>query len=181
MLGLPALTWGYTIRSMVNTFLPFPSFQRSARALTQQHLGRQRTEVVMILRALRGETVGYRHHPATIMWKEYDPALAVYGLTICKEWTSRGYIDRQAAIILDMYPHLDDLPTTKQMDADGELPWWIGWAPFHRSHRSNLFRKKPAHYGPALEWDDETMPYVWPTPEPGVFKRQHSKGSPYYV
>lgn len=133
-----------------------------------------------ILRAIHGETIGYRHHPAAIMWEKHPEALCSYGLYVCDEWMRRGYIDNQRDKIRSFFPFSRPTPAAELRDI-GMLPWWFGWAPFHRAHRSNLFRKKPDHYGPALECDDETMPYVWPTPERGVYKKQHSKTSPYYV
>jgi len=42
------------------------------------------------------------------------------------------------------------------------LPPWIGQENFHASHRSNLLRKKPDHYG-QFGWDEpRDLPYVWP-------------------
>lgn len=41
---------------------------------------------------------------------------------------------------------------------------------FHRSHRSNLLRKDPDHYGPIFLPDEPSLrddvPYVWPVPRP---------------
>ena len=42
---------------MVNTFLPYPDFVKSAKALDYKRLGKQRVEAWQILRALRGEKI----------------------------------------------------------------------------------------------------------------------------
>jgi hypothetical protein len=69
---------------MVNTFLPFPQFTKSAQALDYKRLGKQRVEAWQILQALRGETKGWTNHPATKMWRGHEKALCEYGIAICK-------------------------------------------------------------------------------------------------
>ena len=60
---------------MVNTFLPYPDFVKSAKILDYKRLGKQRVEAWQILRALRGETKGWRNHPATNLWRGHEKAL----------------------------------------------------------------------------------------------------------
>lgn len=138
----------------------------------------------MILKALHiGE--GYIHHPATKMWQGHELALTAYGLTICNEWMTRGYNDNQHEIMLDYWPFhkpQDLMLTALQLKIRKQLPWWLGWREFHESHRSNLLRKDDIHY---IDFEMKhgtpfDLPYVWPSPEFGVFKRQHSKSSIYY-
>ena len=43
-----------------------------------------------------------------------------------------------------------------------QLPPWLGDADFHRSHRSALLRKDPAHYRPFFPDVPDDLPYVWP-------------------
>lgn len=135
----------------MQTFLPYPSFSASAKSLDRQRLGKQRVETMQILKALTGRTKGWRNHPATKMWRGYEGVLAQYGVAICQEWKSRGYRDTcQEKIEAMMTPR------------DGPRPPWLGLDDFHRSHRSNLLRKKPDHYGQL--WNDvpDDMEYVWP-------------------
>ena len=41
-------------------------------------------------------------------------------------------------------------------------PPWFGDDAFHASHRSNLLRKNPEHYG-KLGWTEpDNLPYIWP-------------------
>lgn len=169
---------------MVNTFLPYASFSRSADVLDRHRLGRQRVEVLIILRAIYGGR-GYQHHPATEMWRTKEVALASYGLYICDEWTARGYEDNVAEEICDFFPFSqpEDLKMSpKLLLSLGELPWWFGWRKFHRSHRSNLARKDPNWYSIFWEEDDELpftpdLPYVWPSHEYKIYKEQHAKNS----
>jgi len=44
---------------------------------------------------------------------------------------------------------------------DTGLPVWIGDEELHASHRSNLLRKDPEHYG-QFEWEEpDDLEYVW--------------------
>lgn len=163
---------------MVNTFLPYASFSRSAIVLDRARLGKQRVEVMQILSALHGETQGYMYHPATIMWRGYEAALCNYGLYICDEWIGRGYKDTCRDKIRSYFPFAQPTPA-KQMRDVGLLPWWFGWKAFHESHRSNLLRKSPDHYGIVFWESTPNMPYVWPGEKRNSWKAQHAKGSPY--
>lgn len=136
----------------MQTFLPVPSFTRTARMLDRQRLGKQRVEAWQILRALRGETKGWRNHPATRMWRGYEPCLIEYAIAICREWIARGYQDQMLARFMDERARPEDV----------ELPPWIGDRALHASHRSALLRKDPEHYGQHGWTDDPEDPYVWP-------------------
>lgn len=137
----------------MQTFLPYPSFVESAAVLDYKRLGKQRVEAKQILKALHGETGGWRNHPATRMWDGYEGALCSYGASICYEWSwCRGYKDTLLGYFLRM-----------QMDCDSiALPPWIGDESLHMSHRSNLIRKSPEYYGNI--WPDvpDDLPYIWP-------------------
>lgn len=140
----------------MQTFLPYPSFDRTARALDYKRLGKQRVEAYQILRALYGETRGWVNHPATKMWQDHEGALAMYGREMCIEWINRGYKDT----LLDKFnDYIAKQPT------DGctfRLPALIGDWDFHESHKSNLIRKDPEFYLPIFGDDvPENLPYKW--------------------
>lgn len=139
----------------MNTFLPYPDFAKSASVLDRQRLGKQRVEVLQILRVLTGKGRGWRRHPAVRMWQGHERALAAYGVAVCREWVGRGYRDTCEAKIREAAagtPHDSIAP-----------PRWLGSEPFHRSHRSNLLRKDPDHYGPLFEEGlPDDLDYVWP-------------------
>jgi hypothetical protein len=140
----------------MQTFLPFEQFDKSAACLDRQRLGKQRVEVLQLLRALKGETKGWANHPAARMWRGYEAALIVYGLCICGEWMRRGYKDTCADKLVE--------EGAEFLRAAGPLPLppWLGDEAFHRSHRSNLLRKDSAHYSVYFTDVSDDLPYVWP-------------------
>lgn len=142
----------------MQTFLPYPDFNKSARALDRQRLGKQRVEVFQILKALRNESNGWRNHPCTRMWDGYEDALASYGFAVCAEWIMRGYKDTMMARFAEM------LGPVKKI----EMPWWLGDEDFHLSHQSNLIRKLPEFYAPQFPDVPDNLEYVWPVQEPLV-------------
>ncbi len=132
----------------MQTFLPYADFGRSVACLDRMRLGKQRVEAVQILRALRGETRGWVNHPATRMWRGYEDALGNYLRMCIVEWVSRGYRNTITMPPLTVNPC---------------LPPWFGYDPLHASHRSNLLRKDPAHYGSCGWTEPPDLPYVWPS------------------
>lgn len=134
----------------MNTFLPYPDFGQSARALDNKRLGKQRVEVKQILRALAGETQGWRNHPATRMWQGFEAALAEYGWYCCETWIRRGFKDSLSSYF------------AARLNLQCATPPWFGDVNFHRAHRSNLIRKLPEHYGPMWPGVPNNLPYVWP-------------------
>ena len=137
----------------MQTFLPYPSFAQSARCLDNKRLGKQRVECLQILRALNDPTYGWQNHPAVKMWRGHSFSLVNYALEICAEWQRRGFNDTCRVRIVDFLMRIDN----------GVNPSWLGDESFHASHRSNLLRKDPAHYG-RFGWSEPNdLPYVWPT------------------
>lgn len=138
----------------MQTFLPYGSdYVKSALALDRQRLGKQRVEAWQIYRTLTGVTDGWRNHPAVKMWAGYEASLVDYGIAVCREWRDRGYRDTL----------LPQFVLHKQRHA--AIPTWLTWDEGYelvRSHRSNLIRKMPEHYGRI--WPDvpDDLPYYWP-------------------
>src|SRR5215213_386240 len=75
----------------VQTFLPYPDFERAARVLDTKRLGKQRVETIQVLRALTRSGYGWANHPAVLMWKGFEEALARYGFTCCQVWRELGF------------------------------------------------------------------------------------------
>ena len=135
----------------MQTFLPYNDFTKSAKVLDRQRLGKQRVEVLQLLKALKGETKGWVNHPAAKMWRGYENCLVVYGLSICTEWIERGYKDTCFAKILAYRDYKTAIV----------VPPWLGREDFHESHRSNLLRKDPDYYH-KFGWTEPTnLEYVW--------------------
>lgn len=133
----------------MQTFLPYPSFEETAIVLDYKRLGKQRVECKQILTALT-EGKGWIHHPATKMWKGFESALIEYSIVICKEFRNRGYKDS----LLEYFEEKYQTPL--------EYPKWLGYDPFHSSHRSNLLRKDKAYYSQFNWTEPSNMDYIWP-------------------
>ncbi|PTA43293.1 MSMEG_6728 family protein [Micromonospora sp. RP3T] len=150
----------------MQTFLPYPDFLASARALDQKRLGKQRVEAIQVLRGLTRPDYGWRNHPAVKMWAGYEEALTRYGLDMCAVWCEPGRADTCAATLATDLAAACGLTTIRTQDAlaaTGDLPPWLGRDDLHRSHRSSLLRKDPAHYAPLFPADTPPdLDYVWP-------------------
>lgn len=134
----------------MQTFLPYPEFEETARILDYRRLGKQRVEAWQIIRALNGHTRGWVNHPATRMWRGHIDALALYGTAICSEWVRRGYNDT-------LLPRFTEL-----LRENVAMPPWLGNSDLHLSHRSNLIRKAPDHYRQYWRGTPDDLPYIWP-------------------
>jgi hypothetical protein len=148
----------------MQTFLPFPSFDESARVLDGPRLGKQRVETLQILRALVVPTYGWQRHPAVGMWRGHVPALTAYGLAMVREWTHRGYADGVGEQLLEFAPEVEGRPQS-WLAQQGLLPPWLGDDRVHESHRSKLIAKEPEFYRPLFPGTPEGLDYVWPQPE----------------
>jgi hypothetical protein len=87
------------------------------------------------------------------MWGTHEHALVVYQTAICREWTSRGYKDTCMGKTLELAEQITWLTT---------WPSWLGDRELHASHRSNLLRKNPDHYGQFGWTEPDDLEYVWP-------------------
>ncbi len=149
----------------MQTFLPYPDFEASARVLDTRRLGKQRVEVIQIVRALTVPTYAWKRHPATLMWKGYEEALGAYGVAVCREWCRRGHTDTCDVKIRAELATLGITSVRDQADLAeaGALPPWLGDEAFHRSHRSSLLNKDPEWYGGVFTDVPPDLPYVWPS------------------
>jgi hypothetical protein len=98
------------------------------------------------------------------MWRGYEHALALYQMSMIYEWVRRGYNNTMEFLS-------DDIGNAEWSIS---MPPWLGDEAFHASHRSNLLRKDPTHYG-QFDWTEPPdLPYVWPTvPEDGPQKAEN--------
>jgi hypothetical protein len=145
----------------MQTFLPYPSFARSAAVLDPRRLGKQRVEALQILRALTRPDYGWQHHPAVLMWRGHEEALVAYGAAVCQEWCRRGSPDTCLEQILREVG-LDSARSQRELELVGALPPWLGRRAFHLSHRSALVRKQPEWYRPRFPGVPGDLAYVWP-------------------
>ena len=137
----------------MQTFLPYRSFESSARVLDRARLGKQRVETLQIMKALvTGE--GWVHHPVTKMWRGYEFALMSYQKAICNEWVKRGYRDSCLEKTQELF---NQLPEDRRKP---RVPWWLGKKKFHSAHRANLLRKSPTHYY-QFGWPEKPSEGYW--------------------
>lgn len=136
----------------MQTFLPYPDFAKSAMCLDNKRLGKQRIECLQILKALNDSSYGWQNHPAVKMWRHWNISLASYGEIICLEWRKRGFKD---TCLEKLKPYsalrVDLQPCPSKFTEE-----------FHASHRSNLLRKDPVHYGQFGWTEPQDLPYIWP-------------------
>lgn len=142
----------------MQTFLPYPSFYQSAHALDLSRLGKQVIEAGQITRALFDPDYGWQHHPAVLMWRGSEPRLLAYARACGREWQDRRGQMHGA------WPNLLDWLTERGIGGltYDHPPFWLGDERLHASHRSNLLRKDPEHYG-SFDWTEpDDLPYWWP-------------------
>jgi hypothetical protein len=134
----------------MQTFLPYPDFEKSAACLDYKRLGKQRVEAYQIINVLVSNKTegGWVNHPAVRMWRGHIAALQQYYNTIVTEWISRGYKNNMRLYSISI--------------PDVRYPLWLGDEKFHASHRSNLLRKFPEHYGKFGWKESSNLPYIWP-------------------
>lgn len=161
----------------MQTFLPYADFEQSARALDHKRLGKQRVEVIQVVRALTVPGYGWAAHPAVLMWKGYEEALGRYGMTMCEVWIERGFGDTCAGTIsADLRAHgVDRFRTQDELARDGALPPWLGDPALHASHRSSLVRKDPEHYRDLFPDVPDDLAYVWPVRSEKVLAAERRK------
>jgi len=161
----------------VQTFLPYPDFERAARVLDTKRLGKQRVETIQVLRALTRPGYGWANHPAVLMWKGFEEALARYGFTCCQVWSELGFADTCADTIAEdlRVAGVRCVRRPSELAAAGALPPWLGDPALHRSHQSALVRKDPEHYRPLFPDVPDDLPYVWPVRSEAVLDLERRK------
>jgi hypothetical protein len=132
-------------------FLPYPDIEQSARVLDTQRLMKQRVESLQILNTIQGKSAGWRSHPAVKMVKHYPAWLCLYSIKICQEARRRGYVD-------NLLPHFERELLTYPYIIQ---PHWLG-SYLHKTHQSNLIRKKPDYYSSKFPNIPDNLPYFWP-------------------
>jgi len=141
----------------MQTFLPYPDFNVSAKILDYRRLGKQRVEAYQILNVLERRKAiqkgdknvpkGWINHPAVLMWEGYEDALTKYYNVVVDTWILKGYKNNMPRFIIADVIH---------------LPHWLGDENFHASHRSNLLRKDFSFYS-QYDWTEpNNLPYIWP-------------------
>lgn len=147
----------------MQTFLPYPEFERCAAVLDNRRLNKQITECQQILAALDDPAYGWQSHPAVKMWRGYQGALVVYGLVMYAEWQQRLRDGKRGGKM----EHKSG-ERIKEMSGKVTLPNWLYNEALHASHRACLLAKDYEHYSQFGWLETPTpplnnqWPYVWP-------------------
>jgi Pyrimidine dimer DNA glycosylase len=161
----------------MQTFVPYADFEASARALDTKRLGKQRVEVIQIVRALTVPGYAWSQHPAVLMWKGYEEALGRYGLTMCEVWLELGFGDTCAATIAaDLATFgISEIRSEAELAAAGALPPWLFDVAVQESHQSALVRKDPEFYRRLFPDVRPDIDYVWPVRSAAVIEREEKQ------
>lgn len=162
----------------MQTFVPYADFETSLRTLDLKRLGKQRVEVIQIVRALTVPGYAWASHPAVLMWQGYEEALGRYGLISCAVWIEAGFGDTCAETIqADLSTAgIGTIRSYQELATANALPPWLFDEAVQISHRSSLLRKDPEHYGPLFPPDTpRDLDYVWPVRSPAVIEREQRK------
>lgn len=137
----------------MQTFLPYPEFDKSAQVLDYKRLGKQRLEAMQLINSIiklqlnPDVKVGWHNHPARKMWIGYLDGLKLYCNKMIEEWKRRGYNNTMSYYTLP---------------CSFDLPPWIGDEKVHSSHRANLLRKDLNFYSQFGWVESAEIPYYWP-------------------
>jgi len=134
----------------MQTFLPSRDFTEVSRILDWRRHNKQITECKQIVSALEGTSQGWKNHPAVLMWRGCEPLLKKYHDVLLEQWYLKGYGGTRR-------PYNDT--------SQGSVPPWWNDERLFSSHRGNLLRKDPIHYGKFGWSESPDMPYFWPTKE----------------
>ena len=135
----------------MQTFVPYESFEDTARVLDDKRLGKQRVETMQILNVLyTGSRGAWSSHPATRMWAGHEGVLLEYQFVICAEWIRRGF----------KHTLTHDAGLVEKFKTRTVPPFWLGHPLVHKSHRQTLKHKDPIAY--ALFAEEAKYEYVWP-------------------
>lgn len=157
--------------TIMQTFLPYPSFTGSAAALDNKRVVKQIVEVKQILAACENPKAAWGSHPIVRMWRGYEVRLAYYGFTCAEEYKTRFSRSHSLDALF--------LNRVYRAKLDHAQPWY-GVPQFHQSHRLALYYKDPVFYGPKFNFTHAPLPpnYLWWCPDAKCFYQgQKSKNN----
>lgn len=171
----------------MQTFLPYPSFELSARVLDDKRLGKQRVECLQILKALQpqkicdmcngNKTISIRWVKGGQQEKAQCPRCKAEG-TLPRAWSNhpatrmwRGFENALVCYGQAMCEEwtsrgFDDTCRDKLAEYRTSdktiLPSWYPCARLHSSHRAALLYKLPSHYSQFGWTETPKQDYYWP-------------------
>jgi hypothetical protein len=174
----------------MQTFLPYPSFEETAKILDYKRLGKQRVEAYQIANIIE---FPYRYKCTNIIFKHsffektamiFEKQCPVCGFELRQitAWQNHPAVKMWIGPKEDREKYLNCLKlyidsmikewinrgynNTMKLSYDSKkqclYPEWIGNEDFHKSHMSNLLRKNKNYYSKYFENIHDDLPYVWP-------------------
>lgn len=150
----------------MQTFLPSGSSIFAAQALDNKRLNKQILEGYQILNVLAGNSMGWRNHPAVLMWAGHEGALLQYVRDMITEAKHRGIkTENNEANINRIASPSWNTEKPEWMQDKAKLSKVVA------THRANLYRKDPIFYeeyatAVSSEYNKTCCPdclYFWPT------------------
>lgn len=150
----------------MQTFLPSGSSTFAAQALDNKRLNKQILEGYQILNVLAGNSMGWRNHPAVLMWAGHEGALLQYVRDMITEAKHRGIkTENNEANINRIASPVWNTEKPEWMQDKAKLSKVVA------THRANLYRKDPIFYeeyatAVSSEYNKPCCPdclYFWPT------------------
>jgi hypothetical protein len=150
----------------MQTFLPSGNSLFAAQALDNKRLNKQILEGYQILNVLAGNSMGWRNHPAVLMWKGHEGALLDYIKDMITEAKYRGIkTENNEANINRISSKLWNFEKPSWMQDKEKLAKVVA------THRANLYRKDPIYYAEYANAVDSRFNkpccdkclYFWPT------------------
>lgn len=159
----------------MQTFLPYPSFEESAKVLDRRRLNSQRKECLQIaLCLIFGGS--WSNHPVVKMWSGHEYSLSCYGIVVAQQWRSFGYKDTVLPKLQccigelswrmlpkdDVGRRLEGWSSCGHRFHDTGLPGWFGDSRLHDSHKRALVAKNPEHYSNIFIGYEPVIDYYYP-------------------
>lgn len=128
----------------MQTFLPSIYFEETASILDSKRLNKQILECYQILNVLSGQSLGWRNHPAVLMWKNHEHTLCVYAYAMIEEAKKREIkTDKNES-------NINLLKESFGNKWGVTCPEWFNDSVILRkittTHQVSLFNKDPIHY-----------------------------------
>jgi hypothetical protein len=125
----------------MQTFLPSGNAVFAAQALDNKRLNKQILEGYQILNVLAGNSMGWRNHPAVLMWAGHEGALLEYVRQMITEAKHRGIkTENNEANINRIASKSWNTNKPEWMRDKQKLGRVVA------THRANLYRKDPIYY-----------------------------------
>ncbi len=161
----------------MQTFMPYSSFELTAKTLDNRRLNKQALEAWQIMltnlhldpnndhRVPRG----WFNHPAAVMWRGYEQALLAYIEAMVGEWKRRGYNSTILDKAVNTFVFAIENDLTDYQD-DAIMPKWIEdkdvLDKLTSTHRTALLSKDYEWYS-QFDWPEDkgsrpqTYEYYW--------------------